>query len=42
MICGSVDMGNEVINLINNILIGYGKKSIKNYIYNEQIKIDTY
>ena len=42
MICGSIDMGEQVINLINNILIEYGKKSLNHYIDNDQIKIDTY
>ena len=42
MICGSIEMGNDVIKLINDILIEYGKKSLNHYIDNEQIKIDTY
>ena len=42
MICGSVDMGNEVMKNLNDILIESGKTDLNHYIDNDQVKVDTY
>ena len=42
MICGSVDMGNEVMKNLNDILIESGKIGLAHYIDNDQVKVDTY
>ena len=42
MICGSVDMGNEVMKNLNEILIEFDKPNLGYYIENDQLKVDTY
>ena len=42
MICGSVDMGNEVMKNLNEILIEFDKPNLGHYIENDQLKLDTY
>ena len=42
MICGSIAMGNDVINSLNNILKINSKYNMNELINNDQVKVDTY
>jgi len=42
MICGSVEMGNEVMKNLNEIFVEFKKPNLGHFIENDQLKVDTY